>query len=515
MDRGDVEFGRQAGVQAQRFDAVAHHFVQARLGAQQQPAIAGFVQHAGARVAQPVIGAEDAQFAPCEAVQALRGAEPQGAAVVAQDAVDLRAAHRRQFGRKFEPVAAQRRHAAARTDPHRAVFRQQRVGAGMRQFAARHHLFEAITAQHAQPAVRADPELAVAAARHRPQHPVGQAFMAAITPGPAVPEPAQAFPLASEPEIALAVLEHRTHRRGGEVVGDHFLHAAGAQTREMFDHADPEIAVAVFGHRLDRSPRQGLAAFVAQPLVALAVEQAGTGAGPQPALGRRELGDHGIGILRGQGQQLDHAAGDAEDPAQAADPEFVAPGEQRGGRAGQGIGKLEDVVADPVDAVGCGHHQLARRQRDDVLGVDGTQRVATGDGDGAETVLIPHRQATIGGDPEPVLRVHVQVVDPDAAQARRVLGVVGGEADAVETREPRLGADPQVTLAVLGDGHRADLRQALLDAPGVADVVVEGLVRVERRRRTGHAQCECETCSQRQGAAQGGHEGGPEDAGWP
>src|SRR5690606_8843773 len=42
-----------------------------------------------------------------------------------------------------------------------------------------------------------------------------------------------------------------------------------------------------------------------------------------------------------------------------------------------------------------------------------------------------------------------------------------------------LGADPQVTLAILGQGQRGDLRQAVLDRPAVAHVVHVALGRVE------------------------------------
>ncbi|OHE80962.1 MAG: hypothetical protein A2X76_00680 [Lysobacterales bacterium GWF1_69_6] len=223
-------------------------------------------------------------------------------------------------------------------------------------------------------------------------------------------------------------------------------------------------------------------------------------------MGVEQLGYDGVVVALGQGQQFGGAVGDAEDPAAAADPQGVATREQGGGGAGQGMEQLERIFVGAVDAVGRGDHQFARGHGFEVAGVDGARGVAGGQGQGAEAAVLVHRDAAVGGDPEPVAGVHVQVVDPDAAQPGGGLGVEGGELDAVETGQAGLGADPDITLAVLGDGQAADLRQAFLDAPAVADVMVEGLVRVQRRhaaRRPGKR----EHGSQRQGAAHGRHGG--------
>src|SRR5690606_28350881 len=102
--------------------------------------------------------------------------------------------------------------------------------------------------------------------------------------------------------------------------------------------------------------------------------------------------------------------------------------------------------------------------------------------DGEEAAVLVHAQAAEGGEPDAVAGDHEDIVDPDAGQAGRVVGVEGDEPGAVEAGKPGLGADPQVAQAVLGDGQGADLRQPFLDAPAVADVVVEGLVGIQRHR---------------------------------
>ena len=249
VDGGHVQVAAQAAVHALRHQLVALQFIQPRLGAHQQPAVAGFVKNARARVAQALGGAEADQAVAGQPEQAGGAGEPQRAALVAQDAVDLGAAHRRQFGRQLQlPAAAQHRDAAAGAYPQRVALGQQGVGVGVGQVGAGDDVFESAVAHHAQAAVGADPQLAFQPARHRPHDAVLKALEVAVAPGPAVPDPGDALPLRAQPEVAFAVLEHRAHGRAHRIVADDLGDPAGAQPHQVVDHADPEVAVAVFVH---------------------------------------------------------------------------------------------------------------------------------------------------------------------------------------------------------------------------------------------------------------------------
>ena len=63
-----------------------------------------------------------------------------------------------------------------------------------------------------------------------------------------------------------------------------------------------------------------------------------------------------------------------------------------------------------------------------------------------------------------------------------VAAIEDDEARTVETGDGVLGADPQVTGAVLGDAEHRNLRQTAFDVPVIADVIVETRVWIQRVR---------------------------------
>src|SRR5690606_3155733 len=101
-------------------------------------------------------------------------------------------------------------------------------------------------------------------------------------------------------------------------------------------------------------------------------------------------------------------------------------------------------------------------------------------GNPAESAFRMHGQALVGADPELAVGTGQQGPDPDRRQCRGVLRQVCVEAHPVEAGQAALGPDPEVALAVLGQAQRGDLGQAVLDGPGVADVVDVALRGVQR-----------------------------------
>src|SRR5690606_38365990 len=217
--------------------------------------------------------------------------------------------------------------------------------------------------------------------RHRPQHRVLQAVANAEAAGPAVPQAGDALPLAAQPEVALAVLEDGADSGGGRVLVAHqFAQAAGLQAGQARGHGYPEVAVAVLVQLLDGRACQRLTALVPFPGIALAVEQAFAGAGPDAALGLDQPGHHGVAGFLGQGQYGHVFALDAIDLAQAADPEAVLALEQAVGGAGQGMQQLQApllvLAGDDIDAILGGHRQAAVGQHGDAAGIDGRAQLA-------------------------------------------------------------------------------------------------------------------------------------------
>jgi hypothetical protein len=177
------------------------------------------------------------------------------------------------------------------------------------------------------------------------------------------------------------------------------------------------------------------------------------------------------------------------DAAAGADDQFLAAHQQRGRRTGQ-PGNRAQRAAIGFEHTGLGRHQHPPVERfGDRLHVQRRVQRRVGGRHAGKAVVRVHRQALVGADPQPPATVHVQRLDQHAGQFRQRFRLECGEARTVEARQAGLGTDPQVAVGVLGQRGDRDLRQALLDRPGVLDVVVEGLVDVQRGRRRRRRQC--------------------------
>jgi hypothetical protein len=103
-----------------------------------------------------------------------------------------------------------------------------------------------------------------------------------------------------------------------------------------------------------------------------------------------------------------------------------------------------------------------------------------------------------GPDPEGAVGGHRQRLDGPAAQPAQVLFVEDREAQPVEADQALFGGHPQVAVRGLHHVLDAELGQAFLEPPGVADVLGERPSGIERGRRSGqkpqgegHAADEC------------------------
>jgi hypothetical protein len=331
----------------------------------------------------------------------------------------------------------------------------------------------------------------------------GQAFGAAVAPRPAVPHARNALPLAAQPQVAFAILVAAYHalEGAGTGFGHELRQRAVAKARQPGVAARPQVVFVVLDQHGDRRVLQSFGIGRQPPGIALAQVQAGAGAGPDAALRFRQPGDGRPRRFRRQGQELRAGIGSircghAIDAAEAADPQSVIT-PQQGLRRRRTAGAPHQAAAARFEHAAAGGHGNALRVFDHRVDVEHRVTRGIGGRHGAEHAVLPHGQALVGADPHAPGLVDQQRARPDAGQFRRVLQVVGGEAHAIEARRSRLGADPDVALVVLRDRLHADLRQALADRPGVEDVVVEGLARIQRlrghsRQQSGQGQQQCE-----------------------
>src|SRR5262245_9310012 len=94
----------------------------------------------------------------------------------------------------------------------------------------------------------------------------------------------------------------------------------------------------------------------------------------------------------------------------------------------------------------------------------------------------------VGPDPEALAFILQESVDEIVAEARGVAAVEGGEARTVETHDAVLRGQPEVAVVGLDDGLGPMLAQAVPGAPGVQDVLGEGLVAIQSPGRTRQAE---------------------------
>ena len=326
--------------------------------------------------------------------------------------------------------------------------------------------------------------------------------------------------VAGHPDQARAVADHAAHavvaqaRRQHGLAADAPGLAAGGVDRDdaVADGGQPDLAGPHFGDAADLLHRQrharglGLLAHRARGLAGCDDEGAFVrGAGPQPPGAvfqqrmhfelhrgpRRQRGGGGVLPRRGCRQRHRHESTALGRTAQQADvgahPQRTAAAAQHGQHAAPaqpldrrvGRSPLQLTVGregQGVQAAGGGHPQPALSVVGDAMHADVAQALRPGAqrDEAAAGPVVAHQAARAGADPQAAGSVAVQgldhVVGQGACLAR--LRPVHLQPVAVPAGQATQRADPQEALAVLGDGHRNLVRQAVLQRQ-----VFEGVLR--------------------------------------
>jgi hypothetical protein len=88
----------------------------------------------------------------------------------------------------------------------------------------------------------------------------------------------------------------------------------------------------------------------------------------------------------------------------------------------------------------------------------------------------------VGSDPQAAVAAGHQALNETRRKTVRVMARIGGEMDAVESRQTFLGSEPEIAVRGLRHGLDGVLRQAGLAGPGSLHVLRDGLGRVEGER---------------------------------
>ena len=488
----------------------------------QRPHVAAF---------EAVLGAEEVEAAGGDARHAALGADPQPAVAIGEQRLDAVHVHRRR------PDAA-----PVEVEEILAIGAQPDAAGGVRHHRedepARRRVGHRIAGERAVAialqavAHRPDPHRAVAVGGHRGHRDLARAVRGQRLE-PRVADADEAGALDGQPDVPFPILEQVADAGARQSVGAG--DAAGAAVRPDVQHALAEVrqpdAAAAILEEVDRHAEgagqaaPGLVGPDPRPVARLA--GAAVGHRPQPAVPREaQHRDVEPRLAVGRRHGLEAAAVEHRDLGLGADPHpAVAVARQAldllAAQAGHRHGVEAPVAQPPQPAVDGAHPQRARP----VLGED-RQRVAgrTVDVPGAVRVAAapdhraviddedrlaaarssqerfeieraaacpfaledpaPHRgqRAVVGVGPQRAGAVDEQVLDAGVRQRRRVVGIEGDEAQAVEAEQPVLRPDPQVAVGRLGDGVDEAGGQAAIGAPDVDDVVAR---RGCRRRHDG------------------------------
>jgi hypothetical protein len=173
-----------------------------------------------------------------------------------------------------------------------------------------------------------------------------------------------------------------------------------------------------------------------------------------------------------------HGPGPAEPDVAAGIGGDIAdqPGRHAGHRFEGGLGAVDD----PHDALGRPDPDGAGGLDADALDVAVGETVVRGV-DGEASGLVTN-QSVVGGAPDAAVAPGANVPEHIAPHRRSIGAVEDREAGAVEAGKAVTGADPDVAVVRLGDPGNGVLRHALFGAPGMADILADGPVRIECER---------------------------------
>ena len=369
---------------------------------------------------------------------------------------------------------------------------------------------------------RPDPHRAVAIGGHRRHRDLARAVRGQRLE-PRVADADEAGALDGQPDVPFPILEQVADARARQPVGAG--DAAGAAVGPDVQHALAEVrqpdAAAAILEEVDRHAERagqaapGLVGPNPRPVAGLA--GAAVGHRPQPAVPREaQHRDVEPRLAVGRRHRLEAAAVEHRDLGLGADPHpAVAVAGQAldllAAQAGHRHGVEAPVAQPPQPAVDRAHPQRARprprrraaarrradggrpRRRSRVAAAP-DHRAAIDDEDrlaaarpGQERFEIDRaaacpfaledpapqggQRAVVGVGPQRAGAVDEQVLDAGVRQRRRVVGIEGDEAQAVEAEQPVLRPNPQVAVGRLGDRVDEAGGQAAIGAPDVDDVV--------------------------------------------
>lgn len=282
-------------------------------------------------------------------------------------------------------------------------------------------------------------------------------------------EPVQAAGGGADPQIALAVLEHRPHglalHARQRVVATEVVGRQAAQAHVQ--RREPDIAVAVAVQAVDApSVDRGRTRVALETPLA---EERGTGLGADPG-----------GVAGIDGQAVDGVAGQAVvlvvEPRLAVLPVDDADAVGGDPDATRAVGDDGAVEAAWRKAVGVAeqawrsvrhpHHARVGGQPQATGGVvDDAEHAldAGGQRDRFQRAALPAVQAAVErADPQAALAVRADGRDGRTLQRRRHARVDGLEARAAVPRQSAIGRQPDGTVGLLGDGQHRALRQFVL-----------------------------------------------------
>ena len=267
----------------------------------------------------------------------------------------------------------------------------------------------------------------------------------------------------AEPQVPVAVVEHGHHGHRREAgAGRHDVEASTVPDAERSigescaeraaEHANPQRAGAVLVDRAHAARRQPVGRPDVDEPAALESIEAGVGADPERAgpvhQQREDVVARQAGVLAEQGEAV--------------------PCEAREAGAAQ---------RDPEHAVRITRDRLDPRGRQSLIATVAEETSGA----------VPDHAAAIGPRPEAAVRRFVERVDEGIGDGRRVGAIEDGEAEAIESNEAFVRAQPEIAVAGLGDGVDGILGQAFVGGPCLVHVPVEGLRWIERQHGAGPA----------------------------